>query len=168
MLSWLRSNLGSWISITARAERAPARLTIGITLGELPEGWFRRAHHARTWSEIAGLILIAPFIALAAAGALKSLGLADLYNWIASEPAAIIAATLSLFVGIPVAVAMNFWRITRAGIKTEPGSLEGVVALEFAPLHLLVVGAALIAGGAFLGHLLVDGYACWRGVRAAC
>ena len=167
-MSWLRRNLGNWISISARAERVPARLTVSITLGELPDGWFRRAHHARTWSGIAGLVLFAPFIALAVAGALKSVGFGDPYAWIASEPAAIIAATVSLFIGIPVAVAMNLWRITRAGIKTAPDSLEGLVALEFAPLHLLVVAAALVAGGAFVAHLAADGYACFSGVHSAC
>lgn len=168
MFNWFKRGLGKWISITARAEREPTRLTLAITLGELPEGWLQRRNHARTWSGLAGLVLIAPFLALLGAALLKSAGFGIPYEWIAAQPAAIVAGTVSLAIGIPVAIAMNLWRITRIGIKQRAGGLEGLIALEFAPLHLLVVFAALVAGGGFVAHLAVDGYACWTGVHSAC
>ncbi|HET7419394.1 MAG TPA: hypothetical protein VFL27_03350 [Candidatus Dormibacteraeota bacterium] len=167
-MRWLQNQLGQWISITARAERAPTRLTLAITLGELPDGWFYRRNHARTWSGLAGLLLIAPFIVLVLAAALQTAGVRAPYAWIATQPAAIIAATVSLFIGIPVAIAMNLWRITRVGVKHHTNSLEGLVALQFAPLHLIVVAAALVAGAGFIAHLAADGYACWNGVHSAC
>ena len=164
----LRSRLGQWISFTARAEREPTRLTFAITLGELPEGWLSRRHHARTWAGLAGLLLIAPFIALVLASALQAAGIRTPYTWIAAQPAVILAATVSLFIGIPVAIAMNLWRITRVGMKQRAGALEGLVALQFAPLHLIVVAAALVAGAGFVAHLAADGYACWNGLHSAC
>ena len=167
-MHWLGEHLGDWISISARAERTPTRLTISITLGELPEGWHQRRDHARTWSGLAGLILIVPFIALVLAAVLRSAGFGQPYAWIASSPEAILAATISLAVGIPVAVSMNLWRITRVGLRKQVGSLEGLVALEFAPLHLLVIAAAVLAGGGFVAHLAADGYACWSGLHSAC
>ena len=87
---------------------------------------------------------------------------------LASSPTAIIAAAISLFIGIPVAIAMNLWRITRVGLRRDARSLEGLLALEFAPLHLVVVLAALLIGGAFVAHLAIDSYACLTGVRSAC
>ena len=161
-------HLGDWISVQARAERKPPRFTLTLTLGELPEGWPRAAHHARTWSGIVGLVLIAPFIGLLAASVLHNAGVSTPYAWVSSSPPAILAGTISLFIGIPVAFAMNLWRITRVGWRRREGSMDGLVAFEVAPLHLLVVLAALIVGGAFVAHLAADSYACLNGVRSAC
>ena len=63
---------------------------------------------------------------------------------------------------------MNLWRITRVGWRRREGSMDGLIALEVAPLHLLVVLAALIVGGAFVAHLAADSFACLNGVRSAC
>ena len=159
---------GEWISIAAHIERAPFRFTLTFAFGDLPEGWHESRRRASTWSGIVGLVLLAPFIALAAAALLRTVGIAQPYEWLAGSPAAIIAATISLFVGIPVAIAMNLWRIARLGLKHERGALDGLLALEFAPLHLVVVLAALAIGGAFVAHLAADSYACLNGVRSAC
>jgi hypothetical protein len=161
-------HVGDWISVEARAERKPPRFTVTLALGEMPEGWPRAAHHARTWSGIVGLVLIIPFIALLTASVLHNAGINAPYAWLSSSPPAILAGTISLFIGIPVAIAMNLWRITRVGWRHREGSMDGLIALEVAPLHLLVVAAALIVGGAFVAHLAADSYACLNGVRSAC
>ena len=168
MLAWIREHVGEWISIHAQAERDPTRFTLTVTFGDLPEGWTRSANRARTWAGIAGLLLITPFIALLAAALLRGLGQDTAYAWIANSSAAIIAATISLFIGIPVAIAMNLWRITHVGLRRHARAVEGLVALEFAPLHLVVVTLAVITGGLFVAHLAADSYACWNGVRSAC
>jgi len=168
MLAWIREHVGEWISIHAQAERDPTRFTLTVTFGDLPEGWTRSANRARTWAGIAGLLLITPFIALLAATLLRGLGQGAPYAWIANSSAAIIAATISLFIGIPVAIAMNLWRITHVGLRRHARAVEGLVALEFAPLHLVVVTLAVIIGGLFVAHLAADSYACWKGVRSAC
>ncbi len=164
----LRRHLGDWISLRAQAERVPPRLTVTITFGELPEGWTGAQHHARTWAGILGLACIAPFAILIASTLLRGLGVGEPYAWISTSEVAIVAATISLFVGIPVAIAVNLWRITRVGLKRHTGTLEGLVALEFAPLHLVVLFVALLIGALFLGHLAADSYACLNGVKSAC
>ena len=68
-------HLGEWISFHARAERVPPRLTVSITLGELPDGWSRKGGQARTWSGLVGLVLIAPFALLLTATVLHHLGI---------------------------------------------------------------------------------------------
>jgi len=168
MLGSIRRHTGEWISIRAHLEGAPLRFTLTIMLGELPEGWARPANQARTWAGIAGLAVISPFLVLLVAAALRGLGAHAPYAWIAGAPAAIIVASISLFIGIPVAIAMNLWRITQLGLRRQARALEGLVALELAPLHLVVVAAALLMGGLFVAHLAADSYACWSGVRSAC
>jgi hypothetical protein len=115
-----------------------------------------------------GLVLIAPFIALLTASVLHNSGISAPYAWLSASSLAIVAGSISLFIGIPVAIAMNLWRITHLGWRRRPGSVNGLVALEVAPLHLIVVVAALIVGGAFVAHLAADSYACLNGVRSAC
>jgi hypothetical protein len=159
--------VGDWISVCAHAERKPARITLTFTFGELPEGW-ARAGQAGTWIGLLGLVCIAPFVVLLAASVLKGVGVEQPYTWISQSEAAIIAGTVSLFVGIPVAIVINLWRIGRLGLKRHDGALEGLVALEFAPLHLVVLLVAIAVGGLFVGHLAVDSYACLNGVRSAC
>jgi len=102
------------------------------------------------------------------AGLLRAAGLEAPYTWISSTPVAILAASVSLFIGLPVAFVINLWPITRIGLHRGAGEVEGVVALELAPLQLFVVLVALIAGGLFAGHLAADSYACLTGVRSAC
>src|SRR5437762_14216539 len=92
-------HLGDWISVQARAERKPPRFTLTLTLGELPEGWPRAAHHARTWSGIVGLVLIAPFIGLLAASVLHNAGVSTPYAWVSSSPPAILARSEERRVG---------------------------------------------------------------------
>jgi hypothetical protein len=160
----------SWVSARARAERKPWRVTLIVTTGDLPPGWSRpaRSTAARAWAVVFGLVLIAPFVLLATAGALRWAGVGLAYDWIASSPPAILAATVSLFIGIPIAFVINAWPITRLGLRRGAGELEGLVALEVAPLHLAVVLLALVAGGAFVAHLGADSYACLNGVHSAC
>ena len=164
----IRTHLGAWISVRAQAKRTPPRLTVEVAFGELPEGWTRSHRHATTWAGLFGLVCITPFVALLAATVLRDLGVTAPYDWLSASPFAILAATISLFIGIPVAIAVNLWRIGRFGVKQSAGGLEGLVALEFAPLHLIVVAMALLVGGLFLGHLAADSYACLNGVRSAC
>jgi hypothetical protein len=161
-------HVGEWISIQAHAERTPPRFTLTVALGELPEGWPRAGHHARTWAGLAGLVLIAPFVALLTASVLHNFGFDAPYSWLAGSSVAIVAGTISLFIGIPVAIAMNLWRITHLVWRRHSGAVEGLVALEVAPLHLLVVFVALLVGGLFVAHLAADSYACLNGVRSAC
>jgi hypothetical protein len=167
-LGTLRRYIGEWISIRAHAERKPPRLTVTLTFGALPEGWTPPRGRARTWAGILGLACIAPFFVLLAATLLRGIGFTEPYAWLSSSPAAILAATVSLFIGIPVAIAVNLWRIGRVGLRRRDGELEGLVAVEFAPLHLVVVLTALFIGGLFVGHLAADSYACLNGVRSAC
>ena len=158
----------SWISVAAHGERRPLRLTVTFTLGDLPEGWPQFARRAKWWSGVVGLVLIAPFVALLSASVLHNLGVSAPYDWLSTSSVAILAGTISLFIGIPVAIAMNLWRITRVGWRTQPGALDGLLALEVAPLHLFVLVVALVFGGAFVAHLAADSYACLNGVRSAC
>lgn len=165
----LRQHLGDWLTVHAHAERTPPRLTVTFALGELPRSWARsKSMQARTWTAVLGLVLLLPFVAVVAAGLLNRLGMESPMQWIGSSSIAIIAASVSLFVGIPVAFVINLWRIVRVGLRRENGELEGLLALEFAPLHLAVVVAALAIGALFVGHLAADSYACWNGVRSAC
>jgi hypothetical protein len=167
----LRSHLGESITVRAHAERNPLRLTVTFTLGELPQGWAKAPrrmveHHVRG---IVGLVLIAPFAILIAAPLVHQLlGLDALYQWIATSPIAILAATASLFIGLPVAIALNAWSVTRLGLRRGAGNLEAVLALELAPLQLGVVLIALCLGALFVGHLAADSYACINGVHPAC
>jgi hypothetical protein len=167
-MHWIREHAGGWISVRARAERTPPRLAVTLTFGQLPDGWHPPHGRAQTWIGIVGLVCIAPFIALLIASLLRIAGIAAPYAWISDSSVAILAGTMSLFVGIPVAIVINLWRIARVGVHRASGALDGLVALEFAPLHLLVVMAALVVGGLFVGHLAADAYACWNGVRSAC
>lgn len=167
-MRWLREHLGDWIFLRARAETAPPRLTVTLTTGELPDGWRRPHVHARTWVAVLGVVCIAPFLALLTAGVLRRAGIGAPYDLISGSPVTILAATLSLFVGIPVAIAVNLWRIARVGVHRGSGALDGLVALEIAPLHVVVVVTALLVGALFVGHLAADSYACWNGVRTAC
>ncbi len=161
-------HLGEWISFHARAERVPPRFTLSITLGELPEGWSGAGGRARTWSGLVGLVLIAPFVLLLTASVLHNIGFSAPYLWLSNSTIAILAGTVSLFIGIPVAIAMNVWRITQLGLRRRHGALDALIALEVAPLHLAVVAIGLIVGGLFVGHLAADSYACMTGVRSAC
>ena len=167
-MSWWKRHVGEWISVHAHAERTPPRLTLTIALGELPEGWARPRAHARTWVALLGLLCIAPFIALLMATLLRALGFGSPYEWLAGSSIAILAATISLFIGIPIAITINLWRIARLGLHRSAGAIEGLVALEFAPLHLSVVLMAVLIGGLFVGHLAADSVACLNGVRSAC
>lgn len=163
-----RSRVGDWISIHAQAGRNPMQLKLSLAFGDLPEGWASARHGARTWTGIVGLLCITPFIAFIVATALRGVGLSQGYDWLSTSSAAILAATISVFVGIPVAIAINLWRITRVGLRRASGALEGLVAVEYAPLHLVVVVAALFFGALFVGHLAADSFACIRGVKTAC
>ena len=163
-----RRHLGAWLSMRAQAERTPPRLTFTFAFGDLPEGWARPSGHAPTWAGLLGLVCIAPFVAVLAATVLNGIGVAEPYGWLSASPVAILAATVSLFIGIPVAIAVNLWRISRFGLRRRDGGLEGLVALEFAPLHLIVVLIAVLVGGLFLGHLAADSFACLHGVQSAC
>ena len=168
VMSSVRSHFGQWVSVRAIAERDPLRLTLMFTFGELPAGWNRPHGRARTWVGLLGLVCIAPFVAMITFASLRTIGITAPYETVSASSVAILAATLSLFVGIPVAIAINLWRITRLGMLRREGALEGLVAFEFAPLHLFVVGVAVLVAGLFLGHLAADSYACFNGVRSAC
>src|SRR5258705_10411795 len=98
-------HVGDWIWVQARAERPPPRFTLTLALGELPEGWPRASHHARTWSGIVGLALIVPFIALLAASVLHNAGVNAPYTWLSSSPPSIPAATIRPSIGTPFAIA---------------------------------------------------------------
>ena len=164
----IRRHLGDWISLRVHTDRKPPRLMVTITFGELPEGWARPRSHAHTSAGLLGLVCISPFVALIATTLLKGAGFEAPYAWLSNSSIAILAATISLFIGIPIAIAVNLWRIGRAGVQWRDGGVEGLVALEFAPLHLLVVLVGLVIGVAFVAHLAVDSYACLNGVRTAC
>lgn len=159
-----------WMTFHGHAERRPLRMTASVSVGRLPEGWSKpaRAYRARTWIGIVGLLLLAPFIALVAAGMIRAVGVTVAYDWIAHNSVAILAVTVSLFLGIPIALVSSACRITRLGVRREAGRLEGLMALELAPLHLIVVGLALLSGGFFLGHLAADAYGCMNGITSAC
>jgi hypothetical protein len=169
-MSTLQRQAGDWISIHAHGEREPLRLTVSIALGELPYGWTKsRGSGSHPWRGVAGLVLIAPFVLLLVATLVSQLtGIAGPYQLFATSPVAILAATVSLFIGLPIAFVLNAWPITRLGLRRQGGWFEGLLALEVAPLQLVVVILTLLVGGFFVGHLAVDSYACVRGVHSAC
>jgi hypothetical protein len=153
-----------------RAARTPAGDRFR-RLRRAAQGWAAagRSKPARPWLGIAGLVLIAPFVVLiGAAVARQFTGLVGPYELIATSPVAITVATVSLFLGLPVAFALNVWPVTRLGLRRYTGRLEGLLALEIAPLQLAVVVIAVILAALFLGHLAADSYACLNGVRSAC
>jgi hypothetical protein len=164
------SNVGDWFSVYGYAERVPPRVSLTITFGDLPEGWTkpRKPRVAGTWIGVLGLLLIAPFLLLIAAYLLRAAGVHGPYDAIAGSPPAILAATLSFFIGFPVAFVLNVVPITRLALRRHSGVLEALLAVEFAPLHLAVVLTAMVIGFLFVGHLAADSYACWKGVRSAC
>src|SRR5207247_9801436 len=102
-----KEHLGDWISVRAHAERTPPRFTLTLTLGELPSGWSRPQGRAHTWVGILGLVCIAPFVVLLGATLLRGLGFAAPYAWLTSSSVSILAATISLFLGIPFPIAVN-------------------------------------------------------------
>ncbi len=165
----LGGHVGDWISVHAQAERVPPRFTVTFTFGPMPKTW-AKGHRAstRSWTAVVGLVLLLPFVALVVATLLHGAGVTAPLDWIGSSPYAIVSASVSLFVGIPVALVVNLWRIVRLGVRREPGGLEGLVAVEFAPLHLIVVMAAAAVAVLFVGHLAADSYACLNGVHSAC
>lgn len=170
-MSTLQRPVGEWISIHAHGERKPLRLTVSIALGELPYGWAKTPGLglAHLWRGVAGLVLIAPFILLIAATLLaQGIGIQGPYQLFATSPVAILAATISLFIGLPVAFVLNVWPITRLGLRRQGGWFEGLLALEVAPLQLAVVLLSLVVGMFFVGHLAADSYACVTGVHSAC
>src|SRR2546429_6953893 len=134
---------GEWISVAATPERAPVRFMLPFAFGEMPEGWNESRRGASTWAGIVGVVLLTPFIILVAAGLLKSVGIGQPYEWLATSPAAIIAATISLFIGIPVAIVMNLWRIARVGPGRGAGGLDGLLWPEIPPPSLVAVLAPL-------------------------
>jgi hypothetical protein len=170
-MSLVRRHIGDWITVQAAAQRHPLGVTLSVTLGELPQGWGdpARARSRPLWRGIAGVVLIAPFVLLIAATLAGQLvGATQPYEWFAGSPIAILAAAMSLFVGLPVAFALNAWTITRLGVRRHRGRLEGLIALEVAPLQRAVVVVALAMAVLFVGHLAADSYACMNGVRSAC
>lgn len=167
-VSALRQHVGDWISVRAHTERTPWRLTITFELGELPQPWRSPRRSAHTSAAILGLVCIAPFTAFVGLSVLRGLGVTEPYAWLTGSSTATAVATMSLFVGIPVAVAVNLWRVARAGVSRSEGLFDGMLALEFAPLHLLVLAAAALMGALFVGHLAADSLACLNGVRSAC
>jgi hypothetical protein len=167
-MGWFKRHLGDWIAVHARAERTPPRVSLAVSLGELPEGWDVPRGRSRVWPGLVGVVCLAPFLGLLAASVLRALGVWAPYAWISNSRTAILAVTISLFIGIPVALAINLWRIARVGLQRRGGGLDGLVALEVAPLHLIVVLAAGLVGALFVGHLAADSYACMNGVRSAC
>src|SRR5437660_11117039 len=84
-----------WISVAAHVERAPLRFTLTFAFGDMPEGWNESRRSASTWAGIVGLVLLTPFMTLVAAGLLKSVGIGQPYEWLATSPAGIIAASIS-------------------------------------------------------------------------
>src|SRR2546430_14985993 len=108
---------GEWLSVAAHLERAPVRFTLTFAFGEMPEGWNQSRRGASTWAGIVGVVLLTPFITLLAAGRLKSVGIGQPYEWLAPSPASILAASLCLLIGIPVAVRMNPPRVARGRVK---------------------------------------------------
>src|SRR5438132_12187740 len=107
---------GEWISIATHIERAPFRFTLTFAFGDLPEAWHESRRRASTWSGIVGLVLLAPFIPLAAAALLRTVGIAQPDEWLAGSPTAIIEASISLFVRIPAAIAVDWWRLPRLAL----------------------------------------------------
>ena len=66
------------------------------------------------------MVLIAPFVLLLAATLIAQLtGFRGLYQLFATSPAAILVATISLFIGLPVAFVLNAWPITRLGLRRQ-------------------------------------------------
>jgi hypothetical protein len=167
-MSSVRRHLGDWISVRAHGELTPPRLTLTFEFGSLPDGWARPRVRVRTWTGLVGLVCIAPFVVLLGATLLHGVGISAPYESLSTSSSAILAATLSLFIGIPIAIAINLWRIGRIGMRRTEGALEGLIAIEFAPLHLIVLVTALLVGGLFVGHLAADSYACLNGVHSAC
>ncbi len=170
-MSLVRRHIGDWITVQAGARRHPLSLTLSVTLGELPQGWEKPAgpRSRQVWCGIVGVALITPFVLLVATTLARQLvGFSTPYQWFAGSPIALLTATLSLFVGLPIAFALNAWAITRLGLRRHSDRLEGLLALEVVPLQLAVVLVALAIAVLFVGHLAADSYACLNGVRSAC
>ncbi len=170
-MSLARRHVGDWITLQMDAQRDPLRLTLSVGLGDLPTGWEdrRRARSHPLWRGILGVVLIAPLVLLVAATLVhQAAGVNAPYDWFAASPVAILAATASLLIGLPVAFILNAWTITRLGLRRLPDQVEGLVALEIVPLQLAVVVVALAIAVLFVGHLAADSYACLNGVRSAC
>lgn len=164
-----KHHVGDWIAFHAHAERTPPRLSVTFTLGELPQAWAEsRRRAAETWTAIAGIVLILPFVVFLIASLLHGVGVRAPLDWIGSTSASIVAVSVSVFIGIPIAFVLNLWRVTQIGLRRRHGEVEGLVALEFAPLHLVVIAVAAIVGLGFVGHLAADSYACLNGVHSAC
>jgi hypothetical protein len=74
----------------------------------------------------------------------------------------------SLFVGAPLALVLGVLAIARVGLSRAQDTIKTFVAVEMNPLLLVSLALALGVVALFYGHLLVDGWACLRGITKAC
>jgi len=98
------------------------------------------------------MVLIAPFVLLLAATLIAQLtGFRGPYQLFATSPAAIVVATISLFIGLPVAFVLK--RVAHHAPWTAPAGrlVEGLLALENRTPQLAVVLLSLLVAAFFVG-----------------
>jgi hypothetical protein len=123
----------------------------------------------RSVAMIIGALLVLPGALALLFGMLKyPFGLAYLYDAAFSSSFFVTLATASLFLGTPLALLLNILAILRLSLIRQPDGISTSVTLEPTLWHLLVLGVAFLVAAAFFGHLVADGFACFRGVKSAC
>lgn len=131
-----------------------------------PEG---ESSALRVWPLVVGALLVTPAaIAMCAAVLRAQLGLPSAFDAISLNPTLSLIVTASLFLGAPLAVILCFLPMMQWHLSRGEGKV--VTGLVFKPtlVHLVIGGVALLVVAVFFGHLIIDEFACWRGITSAC
>jgi hypothetical protein len=118
---------------------------------------------------IIGALLVLPGALALLFGMLKyPFGFAYLYDTAFASSVFVNLATASLFLGTPLALLLNILAVLHLSLTRQSDGIATSVTLEPTLVHLVVLGVAFLVASAFFGHLVADGFACFRGVRSAC
>lgn len=118
---------------------------------------------------VVGALLVAPAAAAMCAAVLGAqLGFPSAFDAISLNPALSLVVTASLFLGAPIALILSVLPMMHWSLSRADGKI--VTSLVFKPtfVHLVIGGVALLVVAVFFGHLIIDEFACWRGITSAC
>ncbi len=128
-----------------------------------------RQERLRAAAMIVGALLVLPGVLAVAFGVLKyNLGFPNLYDPAFASSAFVFLAKVSLFLGTPLALLLNVLTVLHLRWNRQPDGISTSVTLEPTLMQLLVLVVAFLVTAVFFGHLVVDGFACFRGVKSAC
>ncbi len=114
-----------------------------------------------------GLLLTLPAALRLAAGFLKQFfGVAPFYDSMQTWNQTLMWT--SLFIGAPLALLAGVITVTRVGLSRAQDRINAFLSVRVNPIVLFTIAISLAVVAIFWGHLLVDGWACMRGIASAC